>query len=124
MFVDLVFYLAFSVLLAHELDAMHKREWRLLFILRTLPEEKARRAFVMAHVPLVALLLWLVANPIETVSSWTRIGLDVFMILHAGLHWRLENHSEYRFTTLHSRLLIYGTAALAIVHLGLCWLTQ
>ena len=31
---DLVFILGVSALLAHELDAVDKREWRLLFVLR------------------------------------------------------------------------------------------
>ncbi len=124
MMAGFVFYLAFSTLLAHELDAVHKREWRLLFVLRGLPEEPARRAFVLAHVPLIALLLWLAAHPDEAVRFWTPVGLDLFMVVHAGLHRRLEGHPEYGFTSVPSRLLIYGAAGLALVHLGLLWLTQ
>ena len=119
---DLLFYLAFSALLAHELDAVHKHEWRLLYVLRTMPDENARRAFVLLHVPVVALLLWLVAFNNETAQFWMMSALDLFMVVHAGLHWRLSSHPKYEFRTAHSRLLIYGAAALALVHLALLWL--
>ena len=114
---DFLFYLVFAGFIAHELDAVHKREWRLLFVLRRMPEESARRAFVLLHVPLFAVLLWLAAHPDAAVRSWTMASLDVFMIVHAGLHWRLSGHPEYAFDTPHSRLLIFGTAALAGAHL-------
>ena len=114
---DFLFYLAFSGLVAHELDAVHKHEWRLLFVLRTMPDRSARRAFVLIHVPLFAVLLWLAAHSDVGIRYWTLLGLDVFMIVHAGLHWRLSGHPKYEFETPSSRLLIYGTAALAAAHL-------
>jgi hypothetical protein len=45
--------------MAHELDAMTQAEWRLLFILSSLPEVIAEVVFVLLHIPLVAGLLWL-----------------------------------------------------------------
>ena len=54
---DLLFYLAFAGLVTHELDAVHKHEWRLLFVLRAMPDESARRAFILIHIPLFAALL-------------------------------------------------------------------
>ena len=118
---NFVFYLAFSILLAHELDAVHKREWRILYVLHSMSDEPAHRAFVLLHVPLVAFLLWLIAYPNEAVHFGTVLSLDLFMIIHAGLHWRLSNHPKYEFNTAHSRLLIYGAAVLAFLHLMLLW---
>ena len=115
---DFVFYLAFAGLIAHELDAVHKREWRLLFVLRSMPEAPARTAFVLAHVPLLAVLLWLLSRD-GSPAFWTAAALDVFMAVHAGLHWRLSARPEYDFHSASSRLLIYGTAAVALAHLGL-----
>ncbi len=114
---DFLFYLAFSGLITHELDAVHKHEWRLLFVLRGMADEPARRAFVLLHVPLFAVLLWLAAHPDPGVRYWTVLGLDVFMVVHAGLHWRLSGHPKYEFNTAHSRSIIYGTAAVAAAHL-------
>ena len=56
------------------------------------------------------------------VQFWVMSALDLFMVIHAGLHWRLSGHPKYEFRTAHSRLLIYGAAALALVHLALLWL--
>lgn len=113
---NFLFYLAFATLLTHELDAVHKHEWRLLFVLRVMPDASARRAFVLIHVPLFAVLLWLIAHPAQDTRFWTMVGLDVFMMVHAGLHWRLSGHPKYEFNTSHSRLIIYGAAALAVAH--------
>ncbi len=121
---DFVFYLAFSTLLTHELDAIHKHEWRLLFLLRAMPDSLGRRAFVLIHIPLVAVLLWLTAHPDEAVRFWTVVSLDLFMVVHAGLHWRLSGDPKYEFNTAHSRLLIYGAAVLSLAQLGLFWLTR
>ena len=115
---DTLFYLAFATLIAHELDAVHKREWRILFVLRGLPETTARRVFVLLHIPLLALLVWLVAHPSNTVQLVSRVSLDVFMILHAGLHRRLEPGAAAAFKTPFSRLLIYGAALLGLLDLG------
>ena len=119
MLVDLLFFLAFSALLAHELDAVHKREWRLLFILRKMPEDTARRVFVLIHVPVIAILLWLVMNPVDSIRYWAMLGMDTFMVVHAGLHFRLRNHDANRFGTMHSRMLIYGPALTALIHISL-----
>ena len=114
---DLLFYLAFAGLVTHELDAVHKHEWRLLFVLRAMPDESARRAFILLHVPLLAALLWLVAHPVEDTRFWAMFSLDLFMVVHAGLHWRLSDHPKYEFNPAYSQWIIYGTAALAAAHL-------
>lgn len=121
---DLLFHLAFAALVTHELDAVHRHEWRLLFVLRTMPDEAARRTFILIHVPLLATLFWLVAYPVESVSFWTMLGLDVFMIVHADLHRRLSSHPKYEFHTPTSRFIIYGAAVLAAVHLFSTLFTQ
>ncbi len=83
-----------------------------------MPEAQARTAFVLAHVPLLAVLLWLVSRGGDT-ALWTVAVLDVFMVVHAGLHWRLSGKPEYEFSSASSQALIFGTAAVALVHLVL-----
>lgn len=116
---DLLFYLAFAGLLSHELDAVHRREWRLLFILRNMPDERARDAFILVHVPGLMLLLWLLNHPDSAVRASTMLALDGFILIHAGLHWRLSTHPKYEFNSPISRLLIFGTAIIALIHLSL-----
>lgn len=113
-----LFYLAFATLLAHELDAVQKREWQILFVLRALPEPTARRAFALLHIPLVTLILWLVGHPSEAVRLGSQVSLDLFMVMHAGLHWWLEPGAAAAFKTRFSRALIYSAALLAFLHLG------
>lgn len=116
MLAEAVFYLGFGLLTAHELDAVHKREWRLLFVLRRMREPLARDVFVLAHVPLVAGLVWLLASPDAAVRLATALALDGLLVIHAGLHWRLSDHPLYEFRSLSSRLLIYGAAVCGLLH--------
>ena len=117
--ITFTFLAAFSMLLAHELDAVHKHEWRLLPVLKGLPEDRARSVFIAIHVPAVAALLWLIGHPGDSVRFQTKLWLDVFMVSHAGLHFALSSHPKYEFHTALSRSLIYGCAATAAIHLGL-----
>lgn len=112
---NLLFQLGFSTLMAHELDAMTQAEWRLLFILRRFPDLLACNLFVALHVPIVAVLLWLVQHPSEVVRRWTRTGLASFMFIHAGLHWNLRNHPLSTFTSPLSLSLIYGAGLLGFI---------
>jgi hypothetical protein len=114
---DWLFLLAFSVLNAHELDAMSQHEWKLLFVLRDLPPDVAEQVFVMLHVPLMAILLWVTFHRSMIVSAWSRRAVCAFGIVHFALHWHLQDHHFYTFHSFLSELLIvgYGLA-------GLCYL--
>lgn len=94
---NLLFCLGFATLITHELDAMTQSEWRLLFILRNLPEQVASSAFVILHVPLIAVLLWLTNSNFLSIRYWSRIAFAAFLIIHVGLHKALENHPAYSF---------------------------
>ena len=114
---DIVFYLALSMLLAHELDAVHRHEWRLLFFLRTLSDSLGRNLFIWLHIPIVALIFFLITHNQYMLRYWTMMCLNLFMVIHAGLHWRLEKHPKYEFKSLGSKLLIYGAAVVSIIHM-------
>lgn len=114
--VELLFFAVLSGFIAHELDAVHRREWRLLFVLRAMQDDPARRAFVLLHVPLVTALLWFVTHPDPSVFYAAVLSFDAFIIVHAALHARLASHRLYEFHAPYSRWLIFGTAALAAAH--------
>jgi hypothetical protein len=114
---DLLFFVAVSALLLHEMDAIDKKEWRLLFVLRRLPDSGALRWFVWLHLPLfVGLLALVAAGPSPAVERFEG-GVDVFLIVHAGLHERLSARGEKAFANAFSRWLIWSAAALAAAHL-------
>ena len=114
---NLIFNLGFATILTHELDAMTQSEWRLLFILRSLPEKTASVAFVVLHVPFIAVLLWLTNNQSEVIKNWSRIALSAFLIIHYGLHKLLENSPNYTFNSTLSLGLIYSAALLGLLYL-------
>ncbi|MDP9455373.1 MAG: hypothetical protein M3Q49_22425 [Actinomycetota bacterium] len=53
----LFFLVGFCFLLAHEMDAVKLREWKMLPVLSKMGEEAGYRMFALLHVPLYALLL-------------------------------------------------------------------
>ncbi|MEL7242970.1 MAG: DUF6713 family protein [Cyanobacteria bacterium J06573_2] len=120
---NIIFNLAFATILTHELDAMTQSEWRLLFILRNLPEQTASVAFVALHVPLIAVLLWLTNNESEIVKKSSRIALSAFLIIHSGLHKLLENSPSYTFHSTLSLWLIYGAGLLGLLYLILVFMS-
>lgn len=113
---SLLFYSGFSMLLAHELDAMTQAEWRLLFVLRSLPEPLARDLFVILHVPVVAALLWLFQHSSSVVQQRSQLALSTFLIIHAGLHWHLRHHPLNTFESSLSVGLIYGAGLLGLLN--------
>jgi hypothetical protein len=112
-----IYLLAFSLLNAHELDAMTQQEWRLLLVLRDLPPDVARQCFVVLHVPLVAVLLWLGFHRSSAVASWSRRAVCAFGIIHVGLHWRLQDHPAYTFHSDLSVSLIVGYGVAGLLYL-------
>ena len=114
---NIIFNLGFATIITHELDAMTQSEWRLLFILRNLPEQTASDVFVILHVPLIAMLLWLTNNQSEAIKNWSRIAICGFLVIHSGLHKLLENSPNYTFDSTLSLGLIYGGGLFGLIYL-------
>ncbi len=104
--------------LAHELDAVACREWRLLYVLRGLREATARAAFIALHIPLVAGLAW-TTSATHPLAAHARLAVASFALLHAGLHYRLRRHSAHDFHAPLSIALIAGAALCGAGYLGL-----
>jgi len=112
-----VFFLGLGTLVTHELDAMSNAEWRILPLLRSLPEDIAVTVFVLSHIPLVAVIVGLVASPNERTRDITRIAVSAFLLLHGIVHWLMSGNPSYEFTSGLSSALIFGGAALGAVYL-------
>jgi hypothetical protein len=109
--------LGFALLASHEIDAALAAEWRLLWVLRGLEEAHAASAFTLAHVPLFAVLLWLLFHARTAVRAWARRSFMAFLVVHAGLHARLAAHPEYGFSGWDSNLLIFGAGVAGLAYL-------
>lgn len=105
------YYLGLSALSAHEMDAVRHAEWRLLYVLRSLPDDLAYTLFVALHVPLFYLLFWLSHHDNGTVQRTFRLAVAAFMVIHAILHFHLSGDADYSFAGLFSNGLIYVSAA-------------
>ena len=110
---DLLFMAGVSFIVVHELDAIYQHEWRFFFGATSLSDKAAYRLFTVLHVPLFIFIFW------NLQDRSFQIGLDCFIIFHAGLHWALRNHRRVTFNNWFSRIWIYGGAILAATHLGL-----
>ena len=115
---NLFFYLGLGTLLTHELDAISNHEWRLLPIFRSLPDDPAMNAFILLHVPLFAVLLALVSSTNKQLRKRSRLGVSLFLIIHAGLHLWFMDNPGYEFASTVSIVLIFSGALFGGLHLA------
>jgi heme/copper-type cytochrome/quinol oxidase subunit 3 len=121
---DFIFYLGMGALFTHEIDAMQNHEWRVLPILRMLPDELGMAVFVVAHVPIFAILISLVASANVRVRSRSRFFISGFLVLHGLLHALFVNHPNYEFSSVLSNTLIFGGAVFGAIYLGLEFMSR
>jgi hypothetical protein len=117
-YLDLLFSGVIALFVAHELDAVRLREWQLLFVLRHQPERFAFAAFVLLHVPIMVIFLWLAGHPSSQIRTWFQIVVDVFAMVHVGLHWHLRNREQSGFQEPFSRNLIFAVGVFGAIHLA------
>lgn len=114
---NLIFYTGMGVLFTHELDAIQKHEWRVLPLTSWLPEEYGFMVFLFFHIPLFAVLIALAASDNEKIRLNSRLGICIFLVIHALLHILFMGSKLYEFVTLSSNILIFGGALLGTIYL-------
>ncbi|MHC5033922.1 MAG: DUF6713 family protein [Planctomycetota bacterium] len=118
---DWLFWTNLALLVVHELDAVRRREWRMLPLLNRLGDQTAYRAFVLLHVPIVVVFLWCLGHPYATVRLWFQTFVDAFLVVHVGLHHVFRTHEANEFATTLSRRIIQAMAMLGALHLAALW---
>ena len=113
-----LFFLGLSLLACHELDAVARHEWRLMVVLERLDDETGFLAFVLGHVPAFAALFWLTAHDSPRVRWWSRLVVDVFLVVHAGLHYSMSGDPLYEFRPPVETITVYGGAVVGMWHAG------
>lgn len=113
----LFFFVGFSLLLAHEMDAIRLREWKIFPLLSALPDEQAYTVFTALHIPLYSFLLWGLSTGGEGLNQWVVSGLDLFCIMHVALHMVFRNHPHNHFHSWFSWTLILGAGVAGAIDL-------
>ena len=114
---NLIFYTGLSLLLAHELDAIKRHEWRIFPGLSKLRDDLSYHLFVGLHIPLFILILWFLCHPSELVRFWFQISVDSFLIIHLVLHQFFKFHDKYEFTQQFSKTIINLMALIGLIHI-------
>lgn len=115
---EALFIIGLALLLSHELDAVKHAEWQVLPLLRWLDDATGYVVFVLAHVPLFALMLWALSHQSAAVRRNTRLGLAAFMVIHAALHWAFHDDAAYHFEGWLSHGLVGGAAVFGALYLA------
>ena len=118
-FLNLLFWLNLALLLVHELDAVRRQEWRMFAFLNRLDDERAHQLFALLHVPLFILTFWFLSRSGQPVYFWFQLVIDIFLIVHWGLHRLFRSHPANAFDNAFSMRLIAGMAFLGLIHAGL-----
>lgn len=101
----------------HELDAFHKKEWRMFGFLSKLDEDIQYKIFLSAHIPLLLLsvyYLWTVLN-FNNFSLW--IIWNILMVVHLFVHLYAKRWKSNVFKSSLSFMFIYLTAITAFASL-------
>lgn len=115
-----MFLIGVSLLFTHELDAMTHEEWKLLPLTSRLNSDIGRLVFVIAHVPIFALVLgWLTSQIPRRVAS-AQFWIALFLVVHAVLHLAFSGQPEYSFNGILSNILIFGAALCGSAYLWGC----
>ena len=113
------FYLGLALLFTHELDAMPNHEWRVIPLLRNLVDSVGEVSFVIAHVPIFAIVIAGIASLDLKTRTLARDIVSGFLIAHALLHIVFSGHAAYEFDSLLSIVLIYGAGLCALIYLAI-----
>lgn len=107
-----------ATLFTHELDAMLRSEWHLLFLLRDLPSAQASWWFIYLHLPIFLVVLYLGNNSKDVPREVFRLISCLFLPVHAVLHYSLSGEPLYAFHHFLSELLIYAAGVLGLLYVS------
>ena len=121
---SVAFYLGLALLFTHELDALPNHEWQVLPLLRDLTDSAGRDIFVIAHIPIFAVVVAFIASLNLKTRSIARDIASGFLIAHALLHFAFSGHAAYQFSSSLSSILIYGAALCGLLYFLGRWMEQ
>ena len=119
------FWTGFATLLVHEMDAVRLKEWRILPLLSRLDDRRGFAVFTLVHIPIYILLFVGLSSEIAAGGKGNlMLGLDWFMVIHAGLHFLLRNRPRNEFKTVFSWLIIAGAGLAGGIDAIICYVSR
>lgn len=103
---QIFFFGGLSLIFTHELDAVRRREWRILPGLARLDDDTGFAAFTALHAPFFLALLWGLFG--AGLNRGLADALSLFFVVHVGLHLLALSHPRNEFTSPLSWTLIAG----------------
>ena len=116
-FEAVLFLIIISLLLVHEMDAIRAKEWRLFIVLKDIAEETAYRIFTSIHLLLYFVILYFLICGGAITNYVTKLIIDIFLLVHAILHYCFRNKENNGFHYRYSKIIIYAMALLSLIHL-------
>jgi hypothetical protein len=111
----LLFYVALSLTLVHEMDAVRCKEWSIFPGLSLLKNEAGYYVYMLAHIPLYFFLF--IALTGNQPMAGLIAGLDVFFIAHLFVHLLFLKNRKNRFKNWFTWSLITGAAVFGLLDL-------
>lgn len=109
----LFFYLGLSLILTHEMVAIRLKEWSIFPGLSSLDDNTGYLVYTLLHFPLFFFMFYgLCTNQIIVIK-----GLDIFFIVHIGLHLVFLRHKKNQFKSLLSWTIISFVGLFGILDL-------
>jgi hypothetical protein len=109
------FYFGLTFIIMHEMDAVRCKEWRIFPGLSFLNDNWGYRVFMLAHIPLFFLLFWKLSD--SDFKEQFIQGLNIFFIIHVGLHLLFLMHKKNEFKDWISWTIISGAGFFGLLDL-------
>jgi TctA family transporter len=98
----ILLFINLSLLILHEMDAVHCKEWKLFVFLKNLSDSKGRIIFSILHLPFFLIIFFLIEYQFEIIF-WI---LNIFLIFHLLIHLLTTKQKFNNFKCKYSYLLI------------------
>ncbi len=110
-----LFILIISLFLVHEMDSVRNKEWRMMAVLKNMPEDAAFKLYTGLHIPLFFFILFIMVQSGPQMSLAFCIIMDVLLVAHTLIHFFFRRHKNNSFESVFSNVLIYIVGVLAII---------
>ncbi len=107
----LLLFVNLSLLILHEMDAIHCKEWKMLVLLNKLTDSTARIVFSILHLPLFIIIFFLLEYSFET-FFWI---LNIFLVFHLLIHIIFNKHEFNNFKSKYSLFLITSMGLISTI---------